>query len=501
MSDDTTLSTAVGTGDKIRTVDRGTKKTPVSLLDVGGTSAEALIGDSGVALPIKGTGTAGAAATGVVTIQGIASAVAVKVDGSAVTQPVSATSLPLPSGAATAAAQATGITALAGLDTKLTILAGYLDGVETALAALALESGGNLAAAAGGIGAANDAIATQAGTGSVSAKLRLVTSQLNTLAGYLDGVEGLLGSVALETGGNLAAAAGGIGTASDAVAVQGSTGSVSAKLRLVTSQLNTLLGYTDGLETLLSGLALETGGNLAAAAASLSVIDDWDESDRGKVNPIVGQAGVAAGAGAVSATVQRTTLASDDPAVASLSVMDDWDESDRAKVNLIAGQAGVAGGSGTVSALTQRMCLATDVALPAGANLLGDINARRETGTIYEATVALTVKRAKISAASSGENTIVAAVTNKKIRVLSLALIGVGTAVSIYFKDAASGNGVFADSTNPIPIDKSGAAGAGGLVLGHNLDGWFQTAESGALILNLSGALAVAGCLSYAEVE
>lgn len=38
------------------------------------------------------------------------------------------------------------------------------------------------------------------------------------------------------------------------------------------------------------------------------------------------------GAGAVSSAVQRTTLASDDPAVASLSVMDDWDSTDAAKV-------------------------------------------------------------------------------------------------------------------------------------------------------------------------
>jgi hypothetical protein len=40
---------------------------------------------------VTGTGTAGTAATGVITIQGIASMVAVKVDGSAVTQPVSGT--------------------------------------------------------------------------------------------------------------------------------------------------------------------------------------------------------------------------------------------------------------------------------------------------------------------------------------------------------------------------------------------------------------------------
>lgn len=84
-----------------------------------------------------------------------------------------------------------------------------------------------------------------------------------------------------------------------------------------------------------SALALESGGNLAASATSLAVIDDWDESDRAKVNPIVGQAGVAAGAGSVGATTQRVTLASDDPAVASLSVLDDWDNgaSDGASVS------------------------------------------------------------------------------------------------------------------------------------------------------------------------
>lgn len=73
-------------------------------------------------------------------------------------------------------------------------------------------------------------------------------------------------------------------------------------------------------------LALEAGGNLAAAAVSLSVLDDWDESDRAKTNPIVGQ-------------------------------------------------AGVQGASGGVTALTQRVVLATDVALPAGTNAIGKLAA------------------------------------------------------------------------------------------------------------------------------
>lgn len=101
------------------------------------------------------------------------------------------------------------------------------------------------------------------------------------------------------------------------------------------------------------------------AVASLSVLDDWDETDRAKVNLIPGQVGVTGGAGAVAASTPRITLASDDPGVTNLalvaasgSVLDDWDETDRAKVNLIAGQAGVTGGAGAVAANTVRVVVA-----------------------------------------------------------------------------------------------------------------------------------------------
>lgn len=94
------------------------------------------------------------------------------------------------------------------------------------------------------------------------------------------------------------------------------------------------------------------------AVTSLQIMDDWDETDRAKVNPIAGQAGVAAGSGAVDALTQRVTSASDDPGVVSLSVVDDWDETDRAKVNLVVGQAGITAGAGAVAANTPRVTLA-----------------------------------------------------------------------------------------------------------------------------------------------
>lgn len=151
-------------------------------------------------------------------------------------------------------------------------------------------------------GALADAAVAAGAAGSVSAKLRLMTTQLNTLAGSLDGVEG-----------SLTAIDAGQGAAADAAVAAGAAGSVNAKLRLMTTQLNTLAGYLDGVEGLLGTLGTET--TLAAAAASLSVLDDWDESDRAKVNLIVGQAGVAANNGAVSATTPRVTLANDSTGV------------------------------------------------------------------------------------------------------------------------------------------------------------------------------------------
>lgn len=124
------------------------------------------------------------------------------------------------------------------------------------------------------------------------------------------------------------------------------------------------------------------------AVVALQIMDDWDETDRAKVNIIAGQAGVTAGAGAVAANTQRVTLASDDPAVASLSVLDDWDETNRAAVNLIAGQVGVQGGAGVVTVLTQRVAFATDAnvvdtELPAAAAISGDATAAPTSPAVY----------------------------------------------------------------------------------------------------------------------
>lgn len=89
----------------------------------------------------------------------------------------------------------------------------------------------------------------------------------------------------------------------------------------------------------------ESGGALTA----LQIMDDWDESDRAKVNLIVGQAGIAAGAGAVGVTVPRVTLASDDPAVVALQVLDNAISGNEMQVDVV---AALPAGTNSIGAVT-----------------------------------------------------------------------------------------------------------------------------------------------------
>ncbi len=155
-------------------------------------------------------------------------------------------------------------------------------------------------------------------------------------------------------GGGVEASALRVTIASDSTGVL-SVDDNGASLTVDNAGLTSLAGAIAGTEVQVDivSSALPTGAATLAEQQSqttaLQIIDDWDETDRAKVNIIVGQAGVAAGAGAVGATVPRVTLASDDPGVAllgtidadtgniatSVGVMDDWDNgaSDGASVS------------------------------------------------------------------------------------------------------------------------------------------------------------------------
>lgn len=100
------------------------------------------------------------------------------------------------------------------------------------------------------------------------------------------------------------------------------------------------------------------------------------------------------------------------------------------------------------------------------------------------------VKRAAIDAASSGDNTLVAAVTGKKIRVLSLAITMTGTAVTIRFEDGAGGTAL----TGQMQPTQGQT-----VTLPFNPVGWFETSDATLLNLELGGAQSVDGVLVYIE--
>jgi len=100
-------------------------------------------------------------------------------------------------------------------------------------------------------------------------------------------------------------------------------------------------------------------------------------------------------------------------------------------------------------------------------------------------------KFAAIDAASSGDNTIVAAVAGKKIRVLAGSMTMTGTAVTLRWESGASGTALTGQMT---PSQGSTIAMAY-CPLGH-----FETTAGALLNLELGGAQSVDGWLVYIEV-
>ncbi len=100
------------------------------------------------------------------------------------------------------------------------------------------------------------------------------------------------------------------------------------------------------------------------------------------------------------------------------------------------------------------------------------------------------LKRVKIDTASAGNNTIVAAVTNRIIRVYSVVVIA-GGAVNVKFQSGAGGT----DLSGLLTLGASTGFAPGWCPVGH-----FETDASTLLNLNLSGAVQVGGWLVYGEI-
>lgn len=208
---------------------------------------------------------------------------AVKVDGSAVTQPVSAASLPLPTGASTLAEQQTQTTHLSNIAASASVLDDWDESDRAKVNLIAGQVG-----IAGGTGV--DGATVPRVTLATNVALPAGTNAIGKLAAN-SGVD--IGDVDVTS-----VPTDPFGANADAAATAGGTGTMQAKLRNLTST-------NDAIKT------------------AVEIMDDWDETDRAKVNIIAGQAGVTAGAGSVAANTPRVTHASDDPVTTSVQLIDD----------------------------------------------------------------------------------------------------------------------------------------------------------------------------------
>jgi hypothetical protein len=108
---------------------------------------------------------------------------------------------------------------------------------------------------------------------------------------------------------------------------------------------------------------------------------------------------------------------------------------------------------------------------------------------VYE-TTRNQAKYAVIDHATSGDNSVVTAVTGKRIRVHALTLVSAGT-VTARFESGAGGTALTGQMTMAVNTS---------ITLPFNPVGWFETAAGAALNLELSGAVSVDGVLVYTEI-
>lgn len=118
-----------------------------------------------------------------------------------------------------------------------------------------------------------------------------------------------------------------------------------------------------------------------------------------------------------------------------------------------------------------------------------DVSSVVQTATSGMVVGVATVKFAKIDAATSGNNTLVAAVTGKKIRVLGYTLVSGGTVLA-RFESGANGTALTGQMT----------LAANNVVSAYCPHGLFETAAAALLNLELNDSITVDGHLTYIEI-
>ena len=148
--------------------------------------------------------------------------------------------------------------------------------------------------------------------------------------------------------------------------------------------------------------------------------------------------------------------------------------------------------AGTVDAGSVKTKLSAE--LPAGSQLIGRAAASNETSTVYNGTTALTPKYAKANiAASTTDGSVVAAVTSKKIRVLSFRIHAGGTATNVTFNTKPAGAGTAIS-------ELFACAANGGRAEAYSPIGHFETNAGEGLTVTTGAGSTVGIGISYIEV-
>ena len=111
------------------------------------------------------------------------------------------------------------------------------------------------------------------------------------------------------------------------------------------------------------------------------------------------------------------------------------------------------------------------------------------------------MKYAVVSASASGANTIVAAVPNKRIRVLSYVIIAAG-AVTVTWQSVQASSGTITAISGTMALAANGGAfPSAGQAVPAGLIGQFETNQGDSLVISLGAAVSVAGHITYTIID
>lgn len=237
---------------------------------------------------------------------------------------------------------------------------------------------------------------------------------------------------------------------------------------------------------LLTTIDADTGGILADTAAIQTAVETLDNIVSGS-EAQVDIVSSALPSGASTAANQSTIIGHVDGIETLLGTIDTDTGAISTNSSTIAGA--VSGSEMQVDVLTMPTTTvqATNLDIRSLQETEDVVVAALDSSRIMNDTTAVTPQFAAISAASSGDNTLIAAVASTNLRVLS-AFIICTSAVTVRFEDGAGGTAL---------TGQMSLAANAGFVLPYNPHGWFQTSDNTLLNLELSSAVQCSGALTY----